>query len=89
MISQQLQRRLAQLEASTGMHENTYIIEFYDISPERKLGRQPDPGSGQIDNRPVSNTIAVICCDSDGNGGPGPCYSAYLKRRTAEGKSAA
>jgi hypothetical protein len=80
-------KRLENIESKAGIGEDTYKVEHYNISPSGKLVRMPD-ADGQLDDRPAARIIQVISCDGDGNGGPGPCYSAYLRCQAAEGKGA-
>jgi hypothetical protein len=69
--------RLERLESLTATSEERIKIEHYDLSPAGDLILRPD-ASG--DGRPATKTIQVILVDSDGNGGPGPRYSAYQRR---------
>ena len=78
-MNSQIQRRLEQLESSTGMHEERFKLEHYDISEEGELILRPNAYVPD-DGRPATTTIRVILVDTDGNGGPGPKYLAYQRR---------
>ena len=85
MISRSLVRRMERLENRLRINRQWRCrVEFYDISPDGTLIRLPNSDD---DATEADQTIRVLYVDSDGNGGPGPCYLAYQKRLKSAGRS--
>jgi hypothetical protein len=76
-MNSQTMHRLERLESLTATSEERIKVEHYDLSPAGDLILRSNVSE---DGRPATQTIQVILVDSDGNGGPGPRYSAYQRR---------